>query len=125
MSTKAKLGINAAVAGIGLLLTLSHPHHVVALGYFVAALSLVLLLYLQLTLKTRNYPNMSAQQSHRLQLAYGVLVIGLILQFSAAVLHSSAMSGVGAWIALIGFVAVLCMQVISRVGNDRVPHQPE
>jgi len=125
MSAKAKLGINAATAFVGLLLTFSHSHNAVVLGYFVLAFSLIALLRLQLTLSGRIYPNMTAAQSHRLRLAYGVLVVGLILQFSGSVFHSSGTSLLGGSIALFGFVAVLGMQVASKVGNYRPPRQLE
>ena len=125
LSANAKLGMNAATACIGLFLTFSHSHGVMILGYFVLVSSLVVLLYLQLTRNGRIYPNMNALQSHRLRLAFGVSIVGLILQFSGAVFHLSRMALIGSSTALFGFVAVLCMQVVSKVGNHRTPQQPE
>jgi hypothetical protein len=125
LSANAKLGMNAATACIGLLLTFSHSHNVVVIGYIVLAFSLVVLLYVQLTVNGKIYPNMNALQSHRLRLAFGILVVGLILQFSGAAFHLSRMELIGSSTALIGFVAVLCMKVAAKVGNHRAPHQPE
>lgn len=119
------MGANAATAFVGLLLTFSHSQNVVVLGYFVAAFSLEFLLYLQLTLRTGNYSDATAQHSNRRWLAYSVLVIGLIVQLSGAMFHSSGMSIFGSSIALFGFVSLLWMSVASRIGNYQAPGQPK
>ena len=125
LSAKAKLRANAATALVGLLLTFSHSHNVVVLGYFVAAFSLVFLLYLQLTLRTGNYPDAAVQHSNRRWLGYSVLMIGLIVQLSGAMFHSSGMSILGSSLALFGFVALLWTSVASRIGNYQAPDQPK
>ena len=125
LSAQAKLGTNAAAALVGLLLTFSPSRNVVILGYFVAAFSLVFLLYLQLTLRPGNRPDATAGHGNRRWLAYSVLVIGLIVQLSGAIFHSSGMSILGSSIALFGFVFLLWMSVASRIGNYQTPDQPK
>jgi hypothetical protein len=106
-----------------LLLTFSHSRNVVVLGYFVAAFSLAFLLYLQLTLRTGSRPDATGQHSNRRWLGYSVLVLGLIVQLSGAMFHSSGMSILGSSLALFGFVSLLWMSVASRIGNYQAPDQ--
>jgi hypothetical protein len=120
---KTKLAVDAGAAGIGLFLSFSHSHSVVIVGYFCLALSLAALLYLQLTLQPGNDPPPVVRR-HRLRLAYAILVAGLILQLSGSAFHSSGMNLAGVWIALTGLVTALCMEVLSKVGSSRPPHQP-